>query len=84
MEDHEPSDLIPLFNGMVLSFINYELQVRIESKTPEEISQAKCEHYPMASVRVASNDEVSVAPSQKETPKPQHYEEEKDLPKKES
>ena len=25
MEDHEPSDLIPLFNGMVISFINYEL-----------------------------------------------------------
>jgi hypothetical protein len=33
MEDHEPSDLIPLFNGMVISFINYELQVRIEPKT---------------------------------------------------
>lgn len=25
MEDHEPSDLIPLFNGMIISFINYEL-----------------------------------------------------------
>ena len=30
MEDHEPSDLIPLFNGMIISFINYELQVKIE------------------------------------------------------
>ena len=37
MEDHEPSDLIPLFNGMIISFINYELQVRIEPKTPEEL-----------------------------------------------
>ena len=25
MEDHEPSDMIPLFHGMVISFINYEL-----------------------------------------------------------
>jgi hypothetical protein len=41
MEDHEPSDLIPLFNGMIISFINYELTVKIEPKTPEEISQAK-------------------------------------------
>lgn len=32
MEDHEPSDLIPLFNGMIISFINYELTVRIEPK----------------------------------------------------
>jgi hypothetical protein len=41
MEDHEPSDLIPLFNGMIISFINYELQVKIEPKTSEELSQAK-------------------------------------------
>lgn len=41
MEDHEPSDLIPLFNGMIISFINYELQVRIEPKSQEELSQSK-------------------------------------------
>jgi hypothetical protein len=41
MEDHEPSDLIPLFNGMIISFINYELQVKIEPKTSEELSQSK-------------------------------------------
>lgn len=41
MEDHEPSDLIPLFNGMIISFINYELQVKIEPKTPEEIQLSK-------------------------------------------
>jgi Ca2+-binding EF-hand superfamily protein len=47
MEDHEPSDLIPLFNGMIISFINYELQVRIEPKSPEELSQAKFDaNYP--------------------------------------
>lgn len=33
MDDHEPSDIIPLFNGMIISFINYELQVRIEPKS---------------------------------------------------
>ncbi|CDW75107.1 UNKNOWN [Stylonychia lemnae] len=36
MDDHEPSDLIPLFNGMTVSFINYELQVRIEPKNSDE------------------------------------------------
>ncbi len=47
MEDHEPSDLIPLFNGMIISFINYELQVKIEPKTPEELTQAKFDpNYP--------------------------------------
>jgi pSer/pThr/pTyr-binding forkhead associated (FHA) protein len=40
MEDHEPSDLIPLFNGMIISFINYELQVRIEPKLTQELAQA--------------------------------------------
>ena len=50
MEDHEPSDLIPLFNGMIISFINYELQVRIEPKNTEEMSDAKFENYgPLAS-----------------------------------
>jgi hypothetical protein len=39
MDDHEPSDLIPLFNGMTVSFINYELQVRIEPKDADEIAQ---------------------------------------------
>lgn len=29
MDDHEPSDLIPLHDGMTISFINYELQVSI-------------------------------------------------------
>jgi hypothetical protein len=40
MEDHEPSDFIQLFDGMTVSFINYELQVRIEAKNPEELEQA--------------------------------------------
>jgi Ca2+-binding EF-hand superfamily protein len=45
MEDHEPSDLIPLFNGMIISFINYELQVRIEPKHTNELANAKFENY---------------------------------------
>lgn len=45
MEDHEPSDMIPLFNGMIISFINYELQVRIEAKSPEEIANSRFERY---------------------------------------
>ena len=75
MEDHEPSDLIPLFHGMVISFINYELQVRIEPKNAEELAQAKFESYPQfqsarATPREMHISEKSLAPSQKETPKP--------------
>jgi hypothetical protein len=48
IEDHEPSELIPLFNGMIISFINYELEVKIEPKTLDELSQAKFEpNYPL-------------------------------------
>jgi pSer/pThr/pTyr-binding forkhead associated (FHA) protein len=77
MEDHEPSDLIPLFHGMVISFINYELQVRIEPKTSEELSRCVFESYPTAkSVNPTPRQEVaSVISSQKETPKPHHVEE---------
>jgi pSer/pThr/pTyr-binding forkhead associated (FHA) protein len=46
MEDHEPSDLIPLFHGMVISFINYELQVRIEPKNADELSACAFADYP--------------------------------------
>ena len=31
MEDHSASDLVPLYDGMVISFVNYELKVKIES-----------------------------------------------------
>ena len=77
MEDHEPSDLIPLFNGMVISFINYELQVRIEPKTPEELAASISEVYEGLSARqpvstsvrteelAASSKVASVVPSQK-------------------
>ena len=37
MNDHEPSDLIPLHDGMVISFINYEIRVNLEKKGTEEI-----------------------------------------------
>jgi len=32
MIEHEPSDLIPLYDGMVISFINYEIRVNLEKK----------------------------------------------------
>lgn len=33
MQDKTPSDLIPLRDGMLLSFINYELRVSLQNKT---------------------------------------------------
>ena len=32
MDDHEPSRMMPLYDGMVISFINYELLVEIKDK----------------------------------------------------
>ena len=37
MNDHIPSDLIPLHDEMVISFVNYELRVSLEQKTQEDI-----------------------------------------------
>ena len=39
--EHSPSDLIPIHDGMVLSFINYELQINLEKKTEEELAHSQ-------------------------------------------
>jgi len=39
MSQHEPSDLIPLHDGMVISFINYEIRVNLEKKDADEVSR---------------------------------------------
>jgi hypothetical protein len=39
MRDHMPSDLVPLHDGMILSFVNYELRVKIERKTSEDVQK---------------------------------------------
>ena len=37
--DHEPSDLIPLYDGMVISFINYEIRVNLEKKDSDLVAK---------------------------------------------
>jgi hypothetical protein len=37
MKEHMPSDLVPLHDGMILSFVNYELRVKIVNKSNDEI-----------------------------------------------
>jgi predicted component of type VI protein secretion system len=39
MTEHEPSDLIPLYDGMVLSFINYEIRVNLEKKDSDDLEK---------------------------------------------
>ena len=48
MTDHEPSDLIPLHDGMVISFINYEIRVNLEKKDAEEIANEELKIKQMA------------------------------------
>ena len=78
MEDHEPSDLIPLFNGMIISFINYELQVRIEPKSQGEMANARFENYgPLGSAPVTARSEqkqVAASAPHKEEVKQPHFE----------
>lgn len=66
MEDHEPSDIIPLFNGMTISFINYELQVKIEPKTPEEQARSVFEtldlHYDLGGSHIIASSIIHEAP----------------------
>lgn len=47
MNDHIPSDMIPLHDDMIISFVNYELRVRLNQKTKDEIDQqaASMEEY---------------------------------------
>ena len=33
MKDHMPSDLIPIQNDMIISFVNYEVRVKVDTKT---------------------------------------------------
>lgn len=37
MKDHMPSDMIPLHEGMIISFVNYELRVSFENKSDNDI-----------------------------------------------
>ena len=39
MTDHEPSSLIPLHDGMVISFINYEIRINLERKDADMVAQ---------------------------------------------
>jgi hypothetical protein len=39
MKDHMPSDLIPIQNDMIISFVNYEVRVKLDNKTPEELRE---------------------------------------------
>ena len=39
MADHEPSSLIPLYDGMVISFINYEIRVNLEKKDASDLEK---------------------------------------------
>jgi len=41
MNKHIPSDLIPLHDDMVISFVNYELRVRLDQKTRDELEAQK-------------------------------------------
>jgi hypothetical protein len=68
MNDHVPSDMIPLHDDMVISFVNYELRVSLLQKTKDELvtQQAEMEEFfankPASSVPVAPNADAGEEP----------------------
>ena len=43
MNDHVPSDMIPLHDEMIISFVNYELKVSLLQKTAEEVKDQQAQ-----------------------------------------
>lgn len=43
MNNHVPSDMIPLHDEMIISFVNYELKVSLLQKTASEMEAQKNE-----------------------------------------
>lgn len=41
MNNHVPSDMIPLHDEMIISFVNYELKVSLLQKTQDEMKEQK-------------------------------------------
>jgi hypothetical protein len=41
MCDHKPSDLVPLQEGMVISFVNYELRISYLPKSEADLANQK-------------------------------------------
>jgi|LakMenE18May11ns_1017448.scaffolds.fasta_scaffold9501181_1 hypothetical protein len=39
MVSHEPSDMIPLYDGMIISFINYEIRINLEKKDTDQVAK---------------------------------------------
>jgi len=39
MQFHEPSDMIPLHDGMIISFINYEVRISLAKKDVSELAK---------------------------------------------
>lgn len=54
--DHMPSDLIPLHDGMILSFVNYELRVKLVNKSMDEI---KAQHKEQSDFFAARDAELA-------------------------
>lgn len=72
MRDHMPSDLVPLHDGMILSFVNYELRVKIERKTGADVEKqtaAQTEYFAQRDYEL--NLESSRVAAAKATPIPE-------------
>lgn len=70
MRDHMPSDLIPLHDGMIISFVNYELRVRFEDKTPDEVlqqTQAQSTFFAKLEEEIAAKATATAVPASSPT-----------------
>ena len=74
MSDHKPSDLVPLQEGMVISFVNYELRVSYLPKSDADIAAQKQamaayfdqQMHTLRAASMASPQIVEVVPTEEE------------------
>ena len=55
MKDHMPSDLIPIQNDMIISFVNYEVRVKLEQKSDNDIRDQQEKNATFFSDQAAKN-----------------------------
>jgi predicted component of type VI protein secretion system len=71
MNDHVPSDMIPLHDDMIISFVNYELRVRLDQKTKDEIAQQQANMEEFFANKYSANANAGAAFTAGDAPKDQ-------------
>lgn len=79
MNDHIPSDMIPLHDDMIISFVNYELRVRLNQKTKDEINEQTASMEDFFANKYANASPVGAAAAEEAVEAPKEEEKEQTI-----